>query len=287
MILLNEKRFAESCLKIGLNGQKPYFVLSILASYYSGEGYKKKEIREKLMDYLRRFYPRYDLDECDWEEIADKLSANAGKRELFEIEGVSISKKEIETIKSIKDKVLERLAFTLLCIAKLNNAKNPKNNGWVNTDAKDIFSYARVTCSAFDRDVKIGMLGRMGLLEFPKRLDNLNIRVIFISDDGEEALFVSDFRELGYEYLLYSGQNFIRCAECGILIRGNKNGTKLYCRNCAAYTPKEMKEIYCVDCGKKFTVPPNNRRSVRCTDCQSRYRREQQNKWKRLHYEQK
>ena len=274
MILLNEKRFAESCLKAGLNGQKPYFVLSILASYYSGEGCKRKEIREKLMDYLRKYYPRYDLDECDWEEIADKLSAKAGKRELFEIEGVSISKKEIETISGIKDKVLERLAFTLLCIAKLNNIKNPKNNGWVNTDTKDIFSYARITCNAFDRDVKIGMLGRMGLLEFPKRLDNLNIRVTFICDDGEEALFVSDFRELGYEYLLYCGQNFIRCAECGILIRGNKNGTKLYCGNCAAYTPKDMKEIYCIDCGTKFSVNSKNRKSHRCPSCQKVANRE-------------
>lgn len=287
MILLNEKRFAESCLKNGLNGQKPYFVLSILASYFSGEGYKRKEIREKLMDYLRAFYPRYDLDECDWEEITDKLAARGGKRELFEIEGISISKKEIETINAIKDRVLERLAFTLLCIAKLNNIKNPKNNGWVNSDAKDIFSYARITCSAFDRDVKIGMLGRMGLLEFPKRLDNLNIRVTFICDDGEEALFVSDFRELGYEYLLYSGQNFIRCAECGILIRGNKNGTKLYCGNCAAYTPKDMKEIYCIDCGKKFTVSAKNTKTIRCADCQSLALREQKKLWKRAHNGQK
>lgn len=287
MILLNEKRFAESCIKGGLNGQKPYFVLSILASYYSGEGLKKKEIRERLIDYLRKYYPRYDIDECDWSEIIDKLTTKAANRKLFEIEGVSISKKEMETIKSIKDKVLERLAFTMLCIAKLNDIKNPKNNGWVNTDAKDLFTYARITCSAFDRDVKIGMLGRMGLLEFPKRLDNLNIRVKFICDDGDEALFVSDFRELGYEYQYYNGQNFIRCAECGLLIRGNKNGTKRYCRNCAAYTPKQLKEIYCIDCGKKFTVTTKNTKTIRCVDCQSLALREQKKLWKRAHYTKK
>ncbi len=287
MILLNERRFAESCLSGGLNGQKPYFVLSILASYYYANGLKKKAIQEKLIDYLRAFYPRYEIDDCDWVDITDKLAAKAGSRELFEADGVRITKEEMNTIKNINDKVLERLAFTLLCIAKLNDIKNPSNNGWVNTDSKEIFSYARITCSTFERDVKIGMLYKLGLIDFPRRIDNLNIRVTFIHNDGDEVLFVSDFRELGYEYLLYKGQNFIRCAEYGILIRGNKNGTRRYCKNCSAYTPASNKEIFCIDCGKRFVVPGNNKRTIRCDDCQSRVRREQKKKWKKLHYEQK
>lgn len=35
--------------------------------------------------------------------------------------------------------------------------------------------------------------------------DNLSCRVIFLNEDGEKILFVSDFRELGHEYLAYLG----------------------------------------------------------------------------------
>lgn len=282
MILLNEKRFAEECITSGLNGQKPYFVLSLLARYYYHAcGCKKKEIKEKLTEYLKKYYPRYEIDEYDWEEAIDKLAGKAGKYPLYEIDGVSIKVSEMETIRKINDKVLERLAFTMLCIAKLNNRKRERNNGWITTDSADLFNYARITCSAYERELKICMLYKMGLLELPKRLDNLNIRVAFICDSGDEALFVSDFRELGYEYQLYRGKNYVRCAECGILIKGNKNGTKKYCNNCAAYTPKEIREVYCVDCGKKFVVGPKSGRSIRCADCQSRIRKEKKRQWAR------
>ena len=43
----------------------------------------------------------------------------------------------MEIILGLKNKVLERLAFTMLCLAKLNNIKNPKNNGWVNAESKE------------------------------------------------------------------------------------------------------------------------------------------------------
>jgi DNA-directed RNA polymerase subunit RPC12/RpoP len=82
-------------------------------------------------------------------------------------------------------------------------------------------------------------------------------------------LFISDPRELGYEYLAYKGDNFIRCADCGILTRGNKNGTKRYCKDCSGYTPQETKIITCVDCGKEVFVSPLNTKTNRCPNCQS------------------
>lgn len=174
----------------------------------------------------------------------------------------------METIQNIHNKVLERLAFTMLCLAKLNNIRNPKNNGWVNTDSKEIFKLARISCKVVEKEIKIGKLRKMGLLEFPKRFGNLNCRVTFINDDDDEELFISDFRELGYEYLLYKGGNFIRCAECGILTRGNKSGNKKYCKDCSTYTPKGTKIIACADCGKEFEINARASNKCRCDSCQ-------------------
>lgn len=284
MIILNERECAESCLKNGIIENDPYLTLSILAKYYYHHlGYRKKKITRLLLEYLSKFYSRYEMNEISWQASVEKLAANAGKYPLFEIAGVKITKSEMQTITDLNNKVLERLAFTMLCLAKLGNIKNPENNGWVNAESKDIFKYARISSTIIEREKKIGKLWQLGLLEFSKRNDNLNCRVSFISDDDEEALFISDFRELGYEYLLYKGENFIRCAECNILTRGNKAGTKKYCKNCATYTPQETKMVVCVDCGKSFLIDSSSRK-IRCANCyeieRKRINRENQKKWK-------
>lgn len=269
MIILDEKKYAEKCLKNGLMDLKPYYVLCLLAKYYYHHlGYRKKKITSLLLDYLSKYYPRYEFNEFSWKESIDKIARNVGKHKLYEISGVKVTKSEMETIQNIHNKVLERLAFTMLCLAKFYNLKNPKNNGWVNTDSKEIYKYARISCKAIEREIKIGKLRNIGLIELPKKNGNLNCRVTFINDDDDEELFISDFRELGYEYLLYKGGNFIRCAECGILTRGNKSGNKKYCKDCATYTPKGTKIITCVDCGKEFEVNARASNKCRCDSCQ-------------------
>ena len=186
----------------------------------------------------------------------------------------------METIIELKNKVLERLAFTMLCLAKLNNIKNPRNNGWVNADSKEIFNYARISCKANEREVKIGQLWKKGLLEFSKRNDNLNCRVTFINDDSEEELFITEagFQELGYEYINYTnklpkGKFFIRCLECGCLTYGNKNKTKKYCNKCGSKEPQETKIINCVDCGKVIEIKAKDNKTSRCKDCRDVYRK--------------
>lgn len=273
MIILNEKIYAEDCLQNGIMDANPFLSLSILAKYYYHYcGFRKKKISNLLLEFLSKHYPRYELNEFSWQNSIEKIAANAGSYRLYEISGIKITKSEMETILNIHNKVLERLMFTMLCLAKLSDKKNPNNNGWVNASSKDIFRYARISCKTDEREVKIGTLWQMGLLEFSKRNDNLNCRVTFI-DDNDEELFISDFRELGYEYLKYRGDNFIRCGECGVLTRGNKRGTKKYCKNCITYTPQETKSVVCIDCGKEFEVVSKNNQSCRCEDCYTIYRR--------------
>lgn len=286
MIILNEREYAECCIKNGIVDTKPFFTLSILAKYYYHiYGYRKKKITTLLLDYLSKYYPRYELNELSWQTSVEKIAANSGSFELFEISGVKITKAEMTTILRLKNKVLERLAFTMLCLAKLNNIKNPKNEGWVNADSKEIFNYARISCKADEREVKIGQLWQRGLLEFSKRNDNLNCRVTFIEDDSEEELFISDFRELGYEYMNYThklpkGRFFIRCSECGRLTYGNKNKTKKYCDKCRAYEAQGYKTIVCIDCGKEFETSSKNSKSIRCPDCQNTINKEKKRIWK-------
>lgn len=273
-IILNEKEYAEYCLRENTVGDNTFRTLSIIGRYYYYcLGYKRKNIVENLKAFLHSAAEIHTMQQQRWDDAIESIANNVKKFKLYEISGVSIKVGEMEVINSIEKKSLRKLAFTLLCLAKLGNIRNDKNNGWVNNDDKDIFRLARVAGSSFDRDIKMAELNELGLLEFPKRNDNLSVRVTFINDSTDEAMFISDFRELGYEYLKYCGENYIRCAECGVLVHGNKNGDKKYCSKCAVYTPIESKMLKCVDCGTVFKVPSMNNKSNRCPYCYDVYRK--------------
>lgn len=272
MIILNEKQYAQKCIADNDIGEKPYRTLSIMAKYYYFScGYKKKQIRDLLTDFIKINYIEYSGKQDFWDEQIEKIVSKVNKQTLYEISGVKITKSEMQKIQSLNNRLLEKLLFSMLCVAKYYNLKNEKNNGWVNLPDKDMLKLANINCSTTRINGYINALYQKHLLDLPWRCDILNYRVTFI-DDGEEEIFVSDFRNLGYEYLLYCGENYIRCAECSILTHGTDNGDKKYCSKCKHYIPKLKKLVVCIDCGKTFCVDSKNNRSNRCNECYAKYR---------------
>ena len=278
-IILNEKEYAIECLETGHVDSKPFYTLSIIAKYYYHcLHYKKSKIITLLTDFLSKNYAGYHDRPLEWQSTIEELVNKTDSYNLLEISGVSISNSEMQTILDLHNKNLE---LVILCLAKLENLKKPNNNGWVNIDTKEVFEYARVSCKAIERENYICKLRIKGLLQLPKRNDNMSVRVTFIEDKidkNNEVLFVSDFKELGYEYLKYKGDNVIKCAKCGALIRGNKSGTNQYCKKCMIYTPKGTKAITCVDCGRQFIVSVKDNQTTRCPYCYSKYRKIYKNK---------
>lgn len=218
-----------------------YTFLSMYARLlYHEQGLRKIKIIRTLDDFMKNNYPRYNP--VDWYSSIEKYAVKAGKYPLCECKGVWITENELKTIEDMQNKVLERLAFTLLCLSKFRNYRNPNNNNWVNYSNGEIYKIACINATAFDKDLKFNQLRELGLIEYAKKVDNLNIRVLYIDDESEKNLFVSDFRKLGYEWRLYKGEKYIRCADCGILVRKNNNNQR-YCKNCADDIRNERQKI--------------------------------------------
>lgn len=281
MIILNEKQYARRCLEENSLGENTYITLSIIAKYYYFDcGYKKKIIKELLIKFLSDNLITFHKEENVWIENIEKIVNKVNKQKLYEISGVKITKPEIEKTQILQNKLLEKLAFTMLCIAKFHNIKNENNNGWVTTSGKELLDLANINCLQSRLNIHINKLYEAGLLDLPLRCDNTNCRINFIDNDGDEELFVSDFRNLGFEYLLYCGENYIRCAECGALTKGNKNGTKKYCSKCNGYSKLGFKTRYCIDCGTPFKVAPNVATKIRCDTCQHKHNNLNKKKWR-------
>lgn len=238
MIILNEKKYVTNILENkNVDVSEIYTFLSIYARYlYQEQGLRKNEITLKLNAFMETYYPGYNP--VEWTAFLEKYTSRANIYPLCQCDGIWITGNELQKIESLHNKVLERLSFTLLCLAKFANYRNPCNNNWIHYSNGEIYTMACINASSFEKDAKINQLRELGLVDFAKKIDNLGIRVLFIDDSGEKKLFISDFRRLGYEWRLYKEEKYIRCAHCGILVK-NTNGRRLYCRECSETIDKE------------------------------------------------
>lgn len=280
-LIMNEKKEAEKIISDGIIGNKVNETLSLLARYYChAESKKPSEIRKLLNEFMTLNYKNYHPE--DWEQLIQRYSDKAKKYPLVEIDEISVTKNELTTIRQINNKKLEKLAFVLLVIAKFCNMRNEKNNSWVLVDEYNILQRARITGTTLAQYSCFYDLAKMDLITYSKKVDNINVRVGYIDNDSEVEMLVTDLRELGYQYLMYKGDkgdNFIKCAECGIVTRYTSNHKK-YCKDCAGYQPVGTKKIICCDCGEEFTIDARITNKIRCDDCQLVVNRERKRLWK-------
>lgn len=242
VIILNEKEYVDNILKNKtVEPSKIYAFLTIYARYlYHEKNMGKAEILKELDLFMKENFPNYNS--VEWNTRLESYAKKAEKYPLCKCSGIWITKEEIQTICELHDKVLERLAFTLLCLAKYNNFRNPDNNSWIHYSNGEIFSMACICTPAMEKDIKISKLRELGLIQFARKINNLNIRVCYAATQGEETLFISDFRALGNEWRLYKGEDYIRCAMCGILTK-KKKGTSKYCCTCRKRSASEKARL--------------------------------------------
>lgn len=229
-IILNERACAEYALDNLSLGAKPIETLGRVARYYYSIGYKKKDIGSLLEDFMLKCDPAINI--VKWQAAIDRQVSNADKYELIDISGISITRAEIDKIQQIDGKLLQRLMFAMLCLAKYGNAVNPKNNNWVNKKDKEIFSLANISLTTKRQSLMINDLWTMQYIGFSRVVDNININVKIIDDSSPTVLYISDFRNLGNQYMRYCGEKYIECECCGKVVKEN-HGKQHYCNECA------------------------------------------------------
>ena len=229
-IILNEREWVENALDRRELGKKPGETIGRLARYLYFEGYRKDEIGSRIEDFLIKCDPTINV--IKWQGIIDSVAKNAGKYKLIDVEGVLVTHSEMERIGRLKGKMLQKLMFTILCIAKYRNAVSKTNNSWVNYDAKDIFALANITVASKRKSLMINDLWREGYIGYSRVVDNVNINVKIIDEDSEQLVFINDFRNLGNQYMSLVGNGYVKCAECGIVIK-RTSPSKKYCKACA------------------------------------------------------
>lgn len=273
---MNEYTYAENLLnkqdlKASDLGSKPSSTLNLLARYYREVGKDNDEIKELLSDFLHRCL-KDKYKESKWIDSIFYQVVKSKKYTLKKVDKVEITKPEIEIIQSVKGKSRQKVLFTLLVLAKYYNAVSDKNNNWTNLEYKKIFKLANVQLSIQNQALLINDLYNCGFVNVSRNVGKPNIQVNFVDNESDIILTITQLKDLGKEYLLFCGEDYIRCQKCGTLVKNYKNSNK-YCKKCGQYQPIEIKTLICVDCGKEFSVDAKDNQTIRCDDCYKNYRR--------------
>lgn len=230
-IILNEKIWVENVLEEETLGSHPSETLLRISKYYHSQGYKRSEIERLLMEFVLRCDPAISV--YKWSELIRRCSARADKYPLIEIKGVPIMQTEMETVKAIKGNSSQKLLFTLICLARYGNAINPKNSNWVNRASRDVFSLANIKTTVSRQSLMINDLWREGFVGYSCIVDNINLNVKAVDPESDRiAVWITDFRNLGNQYMKLLGENYMECGNCGLTIKRNNNRQK-YCPRCA------------------------------------------------------
>lgn len=233
-IVLREDEWVEKMMSERSLGKNPVETLRRVARYYIDRGYSRKDVMKSVELFLLRCNPNASIPL--WYDNMERAIKAAWKRPAVNIESITISRDEMDTINKVSGKQARRLAFTLLCLSKYWNIVRGKDDGWVNSDDNDIMRMANISTSLKRQSALYHDLRQAGLVEFSKQVDNTHVRVCF-GDQGEPLAEISDFRNLGYRYLMMNGENFFECENCGLVTKIKSADGRIrkqkYCPKCA------------------------------------------------------
>jgi hypothetical protein len=233
-IVLDEHSWAEEVLRTHELGKKPFETLTRVARYYMDEGYTKKRTKKLLELFMFQCDPIVSIPK--WANAINGAIDTASRRDAVCIDGIGISSSELARIGSLETSQMKRLAFTLLCLSKYWDAVGKNDGHWVNTKDSEIMKMANIVTSIKRQSAMYSSLKERGMIGFSKKVDNTNVCVLF-GDSGPAEMLVTDFRNLGYQYLKHYGGPYFECQNCGITTKYNdsaKSRNQKYCRQCAA-----------------------------------------------------
>lgn len=246
MIVLNEIEWAKERLVDKQLGRSPYETLCRVAKLYIEEGHSKASARNMLEQFLLQCEP--GASTVKWSGTLDNAVNRAIKFRKFDIDSITITDTEMNVIEKLNGVQLRRLAFTLLCLAKYHIAANGQMDGWVNTKDSEIMRMANINTSIRRQSLMFHELNDLGFVNFSKKIDNTNVQVVFMSA-GNSVISVSDFRNLGYQYMMHTGhKEFFQCENCGMVVK--RRGVQS--QEMPQKTGRHQK--YCSDCAIEVNV---------------------------------
>lgn len=147
------------------------------------------------------------------------------------IDKIVITKAEVSLIESYKDKKTQQVMFILLVYAKITNYLNNNDSYWLNQSLTNIMREAKVSNGDKKTEILYN-LKQTQAIDNGIKINGRGIKVNYAYEESEEAIVLTDFDGIIHYWLMYKGERWKRCSECGKWIKPKCNKEK-YCKDCA------------------------------------------------------
>lgn len=239
-----------------------------------------KEIEDKLIAFSEKCYPNFN-HVINYVEIDNAVMIS--KRYRLKLPNpIAITQSEWDSIMSIDNDDYRRVLFVALVDAKYysenrttvgNDSVAASNIYWNRMSDAEIVKLAKTHLkTAYDKRhvwYYLTQNNYTGIFSGRNTTPYVNI----VNKESEVIDYITDYEHLDLHYEKLTGKNIGVCKQCGCLFRPNKQNNTLYCYKHRGYQKKTLHFGKCVDCGKEFSVPANNRSKVRCDECSKEKRR--------------
>ena len=234
-LILNETEIVNKTIEGSLKlPSKPSKVLRIIIKNMIINENSDDDIKELIENLLKREYGK-NYNKTYWNKYIDSTIKSLKKKEnkMIDVDKVNIYKEELETIKSLNNIRLEKLAFILLVYCKINKQVNPLINNKINIPLYNILMESLIKR---DNDSKL-LLNELYKKEFIHQgnsCDGTAIQILYVRNEGEIEFIIDDLRD--YQpitwYLEYrQGVKYKKCEKCGKRFEVKSNN-KVKCNEC-------------------------------------------------------
>lgn len=241
-----EKTYIKKILENGFSKKYLFYEMKLLVKYYKEQGCDEETRKALLYQFCEKHIENFNKV-IFYKTINRALNfVKNNEEKLVEIDGISISKSEIDYIDKLDiNKNLKKLVFTLLVLTKLYRLYLKEKDGKIKNkefyfggqkNYKNLIESSKVV---FDRKSGIknihDLIRELHNKNIVEITGNGNIKLTFmyeIVDDDDREIFVRHYDTIGYYYDKYHGDNKIKeCENCKTLIRVRSNRQK-YCHSC-------------------------------------------------------
>lgn len=248
-----------------------------------------EQLDSQIEKELKAFCNRYYIDFNYIVKFQDIDNAVASSR-LYKLKlplPTPITKKEWEKICTIENDNYRRMLFVMLVDAKYHrlHSISIENSATITEDTlfychmekRDIYKAGACKFkNAEEKNFSLGCLFKNGLFDITNnKYRSWFVKFVDISDDPDDVLdYITDYDHLNLHYDKLLGENIGQCKYCGRLFKQSKTKNSNYCYKHRGYQKKPIRIAKCVDCGRDFKTPSNDRNKIRCQNCQKEYRKQ-------------
>ena len=222
-------------------------ILVVLSKYYFSLGLSKEEVYDKLNEYYKSTDIGYN-ETVSYEFITSLINRiyNSERFNIVDVNKVVISVDEWSRIISLNDRGAEKLAFSMLVHQKVNEIKNPKSNGWINTERSYLLMDAGFTKQTLEVKLHFHTLYKKGYIGKRNAVDATGYLINYrdINAESDPKITITNFEKIITYYDEHrNGNKYKECELCKKRIKVTNNRIK-YCTPCAKKVKREKNSEY-------------------------------------------